>query len=79
MTSGPLSAPCAERGCLHRDLPQPTPLGHVTAATTDGAAENVERLSQKYTGRPYTSYGGPGQTRILLTIAVDTIIHAPVH
>ncbi|MET7651129.1 MULTISPECIES: TIGR03618 family F420-dependent PPOX class oxidoreductase [unclassified Streptomyces] len=53
--------------------------GHVTAATTNGAAENVEHLSQKYTGRPYTSYGGPGQTRILLTIVVDTIIHAPAH
>ncbi len=50
-----------------------------TAATTDGAAENVERLSQKHTRRPDTSYGGPGQTRILPTIAVDTVIHAPVH
>ena len=53
--------------------------GRVTDATTEGAAENIERLAQKYLGRPYPWYGGRDQVRLLLTIAVDTVIHAPMH
>ncbi|MFD3488912.1 PPOX class F420-dependent oxidoreductase [Streptomyces sp. NPDC058665] len=53
--------------------------GRVTSATADGAAESIEHLSQKYTGHPYASYGGPGQTRLLLTITVDSVIHSPMH
>ncbi|MGQ4434554.1 PPOX class F420-dependent oxidoreductase [Streptomyces sp. SAS_260] len=54
--------------------------GRVTSATTDGAAaESVEHLAQKYTGHPYAAGGGPGQTRLLLTITVDSVIHSPMH
>jgi len=52
--------------------------GRVTSATTDGATESIEHLAQKYTGHPYASYGGPGQTRLLLTITVDSVIHSPI-
>jgi PPOX class probable F420-dependent enzyme len=45
--------------------------GRVTSSTTDGAAENIERLSQKYTGGPYPWYGGRNQVRVLLTITAD--------
>ncbi|WP_328688252.1 PPOX class F420-dependent oxidoreductase [Streptomyces phaeochromogenes] len=53
--------------------------GRVTSTTADGAAESIEQLAQKYTGHPYASYGGPGQTRLLLTITVDSVIHSPMH
>lgn len=49
----------------------------VVAETTDGGAEGIERLSQKYTGGPYRSYGGPGQIRVVLTIRVDKVVQAP--
>ena len=51
--------------------------GHVTGSTTEGAAAHIERLAQKYLGGPYPWYGGRDQTRLLLTIAVDSVIHAP--
>ncbi|MYS22681.1 PPOX class probable F420-dependent enzyme [Streptomyces sp. DvalAA-14] len=51
--------------------------GRVTSATTDGAADHIEHLAQKYLGGPYPWFGGKEQTRVLLTIAVDTVIHAP--
>jgi PPOX class probable F420-dependent enzyme len=51
--------------------------GRVTGATTEGAAEHIEHLAKKYLGGPYPWYGGRDQTRLLLTIAVDSVIHAP--
>ena len=52
--------------------------GTVISASTEGAAESIERLSQKYTGGPYQNYGGKGpQVRVLLTIRVDAIVHEP--
>lgn len=49
--------------------------GRCVAATTDGAAEHIEQLSQRYLGRPYPDFGGGAGTRLLLTIAVDRIVH----
>lgn len=47
--------------------------GRVVRATTDGAAEHIEVLAQRYLGGPYPWYGGRGQTRLLLTIAPDSV------
>ena len=47
--------------------------GRVVDATTDGAADHIERLAQKYLGGPYPGYGGGPQTRVTMTIAVDSI------
>lgn len=45
--------------------------GRVIASTTDGAADNIDALAHKYTGRPYAWYGGRDQVRVLLTISAD--------
>ena len=47
--------------------------GRVTATTTDGAADHIEALAQKYLGGPYPWYGGRDQTRVTLTIAIDKV------
>jgi PPOX class probable F420-dependent enzyme len=47
--------------------------GRVTNITTDGGAEHIELLSQRYTGRPYPWYGGRDQVRVVLTITVEKI------
>ena len=47
--------------------------GRVISATTDGAAEHIETLAQRYLGQPYPWYGGRDQTRLLLTIAADSL------
>lgn len=47
--------------------------GRVVGATTDGGAEHIEALSQRYTGEPYPWYGGRDQQRLILTIAADKI------
>src|SRR6476469_7734864 len=39
--------------------------GRVIAMTTEGGAEHIERLSQKYTGGPYAWYGGRDQVRVI--------------
>ncbi|SFS81503.1 PPOX class F420-dependent oxidoreductase [Saccharopolyspora flava] len=51
--------------------------GRVIGSTTDGAAENIDEISHKYLGVPYPGFGGTGAQRRLLTIAVDSIAHAP--
>lgn len=43
--------------------------GEVVGMTTEGGAEHIDAMSQKYTGRPYPWYGGRDQQRIILTIA----------
>ena len=50
--------------------------GSVVDATTDGARESIDELSQKYIGRPYPGFGGGGGERVLLTVKVDRI-HTP--
>jgi PPOX class probable F420-dependent enzyme len=52
-------------------------LGHVINTTTEGGAESIEKLSQKYTGGPYSWHRGRNQVRVILTITVDKVIHAP--
>lgn len=47
--------------------------GRVAEITTDGGREHIEKLSQKYTGRPY-SFGGPGQVRVVVKIVVEKFL-----
>ncbi len=47
--------------------------GRVVATTTEGAAEHIEMLAQRYLGTPYPWYGGRDQVRVLLTIAPEKI------
>ncbi|WP_236788201.1 TIGR03618 family F420-dependent PPOX class oxidoreductase [Amycolatopsis sp. GM8] len=47
--------------------------GRVLDITETGAAEHIDELAQRYTGRPYQWYGGAGQIRLLVTIEPDTI------
>ena len=47
--------------------------GEVVASTTDGGAEHIEALAQRYTGRPYPWYGGRDQTRVILSIRADHV------
>jgi PPOX class probable F420-dependent enzyme len=47
--------------------------GRVVSATTEGGAEHIEALSQRYTGAPYAWYGGRSQVRVVLTISADKI------
>ncbi len=47
--------------------------GRVTRATTEGGAEHIEALAQRYTGRPYPWFGGRDQQRLVLTITPDRI------
>jgi len=47
--------------------------GRVIATTTEGAAEHIEMLSQRYLGTPYPWYGGRDQVRVLFTIAPEKI------
>ncbi|NNC12127.1 PPOX class F420-dependent oxidoreductase [Planctomonas sp. JC2975] len=39
----------------------------------EGAAEHIEALSLKYTGRPYPWYGGRDQVRVRLTIDATSV------
>ena len=41
--------------------------------TTEGGAEHIEALAQRYTGRPYAWYGGRDQIRVILTITANRI------
>jgi PPOX class probable F420-dependent enzyme len=43
--------------------------GSVVETTTEGAADHIEELSQRYTGGPYAWWGGRDQQRIILKIA----------
>lgn len=47
--------------------------GTVTNSTTDGGAEHIEALAQRYTGRPYPWWGGRDKVRVILTITPDRI------
>ena len=49
--------------------------GRVVDITTEGAVAHIERLAQRYLGRPYPWYGGRDQVRVILTIAPETISH----
>jgi len=47
--------------------------GRVTNSTTDGGAEHIEALAQRYLDGPYPWYGGRDQVRVILTITADRI------
>ena len=47
--------------------------GRVVSTTTDGAAEHIEVLAHRYLGRSYPTYGGPGQTRVIVRICAERI------
>jgi len=51
--------------------------GHVVATTTEGASESIDEISRKYLGRPYPNFRGGPDPRLIFTIAVDSIAHAP--
>jgi PPOX class probable F420-dependent enzyme len=47
--------------------------GCVVAVTTEGAADHIEMLSQKYRGRPYVWYGGREEVRVILVIEPENV------
>jgi PPOX class probable F420-dependent enzyme len=47
--------------------------GRVVSIETHGAAEHIDELARRYTGREYQWYGGREQVRLLVRIAVDRI------
>lgn len=47
--------------------------GRVVKMTTEGGAEHIEALAQRYTGKPYAWWGGRDQVRVILTIEADSI------
>ena len=47
--------------------------GQVVTITTEGAAEHIEALAQRYLGAPYPWYGGRDQVRVLLAISSDKV------
>lgn len=47
--------------------------GEVIDVTTDGAAEHIDELAQRYTGQPYQWYGGRDQVRLRVTIRADSV------
>jgi hypothetical protein len=47
--------------------------GHVMNITTEGGAEHIELLAQRYTGGPYQWYGGLDQVRVIVTITAERI------
>lgn len=47
--------------------------GRVVESTTDGAAEHIDELSQRYLGRPYPGFGGADQQRLILRIAAESV------
>jgi PPOX class probable F420-dependent enzyme len=47
--------------------------GRVVNVTTEGGAEHIETLAQRYLGGPYPWYGGHDQVRVILTITADKI------
>ena len=47
--------------------------GRVTGITTEGGAEHIESLSQRYLGGPYPWFGGRDQTRLILSITADKV------
>jgi PPOX class probable F420-dependent enzyme len=42
--------------------------GEVLTITSEGAAEHIEQLAQRYLGTPYPWYGGRDQIRLILAI-----------
>ena len=47
--------------------------GRVVNVTTDGAAEHIEMLAQKYLGTPYPWFSGRDQVRVIMAIEPESI------
>lgn len=47
--------------------------GVVVSSTTEGGAEHIEALAQRYLGGPYPWFGGRDQTRVILRIAASKV------
>jgi PPOX class probable F420-dependent enzyme len=47
--------------------------GRVITMSTEGGAEHIEKMAQKYFGGPYPWYGGRDQVRVILTIEAHKI------
>jgi len=50
--------------------------GRVVGMTAEGGAEHIEQLAAKYLGGPYPWFGGRDQTRLVVSIAADSV-HSP--
>jgi PPOX class probable F420-dependent enzyme len=47
--------------------------GRVIATTTEGGAESIDEISQKYLGMPYPNFRGVPETRLIVTVEADSI------
>jgi PPOX class probable F420-dependent enzyme len=47
--------------------------GRVADLTETGGAEHIDQMSHKYLGRPYPSFGGSGQVRVIMTIEAEKV------
>ncbi|MDT5067332.1 MAG: hypothetical protein QOK02_3487 [Mycobacterium sp.] len=47
--------------------------GRVVDVTSEGGAESIDEISQKYLGTPYPNFTGQPETRLVVTIEADTI------
>ena len=47
--------------------------GRVIEVRTEGAAEHIEQLAQRYLGGPYQWYGGRDQVRVLFVIEPERV------
>lgn len=47
--------------------------GRVVNTTTEGAADHIEMLAQKYLGGPYPWFGGRDQVRVIIVIAPEKV------
>jgi PPOX class probable F420-dependent enzyme len=52
--------------------------GRVVATTTEGGADSIDEISQKYLGMPYPNFTGQPETRLILTVEADKVT-SPVH
>ncbi len=47
--------------------------GRVVEMTTEGGSESIDEISQKYLGIPYPNFTGQPETRLVITIAADSV------
>jgi hypothetical protein len=50
--------------------------GRVISIKTEGGAESIDEISQKYLGTPYPNFSGRPETRTLLTVEADSVASA---
>ena len=47
--------------------------GRVIDRTTEGGSESIDEIAHKYLGIPYPNFTGQPETRVVITIAADTV------